>query len=155
MARQLPALVSGQRSLSRATTPNSTVARLLATVAPDVIRAAERLATQQLQAREQSRSQVNITEHTEAFHLSELQIDTSVPFVRRITMRNMTAWQNSPVPQFPEPAAGSSGAGIVRKLGLIGVSSVFALGLGLIARRVGPFSGHDASIIDVTPKQKP
>ncbi len=154
MARQLPALVSGQRSLSRAAAPNSTVSRLLATVAPDVIRAAERIATQRLQAREQARPAARIPEHTEAIHLSELEIDVSVPFVRRITMRNMTAWQNGPATELPQPEAPSTGAGIGRKLGLIGVSSAFALGLGILARRVGPFSGHDGSIIDVTPNPK-
>jgi len=94
-------------------------------------------------------------DHTEALHLSEVEIDISMPFVRRITMRNMTAWQNGPAAQLPQPAEPSSGSSLGRKLGLIGVSSVLALGLGVLARRVGPFSGDDAAIIDVAGKPKP
>ena len=134
MARQLPALVSSQRSLSRA---------------------AERIATQRLQARDQTRTQAQMPDHTEAIHLSEVEIDVSVPFVRRITMRNMTAWQNGPLQPIEQPAERAQSSRLGRKLGLLGVSSMLALGLGLLARRVGPLSGHGASIIDVAGKPKP
>lgn len=130
------------------------MSRVLASVAPDVIRAAERIATQRLQARNQAQAQPQLPDHTEALHLSEVEIDISVPFVRRITMRNVTAWQNGPAPQIEQPESRASGTGIGRKLGYLGVSSALALGLGLLARRVGPLSGHDASIIDVTGKPK-
>ena len=155
MARQLPALVSDSRSLNRIGAPTSTVSRMLATVAPDVIRAAERIATQRLQAREQSRPQAQMPDHTEAIHLSELEIDVSMPFVRRITMRNMTAWQNGPAPQTPQPELAEPSSHLGRKIGFLGVSSALVLGLGLLARRVGPFSGAGASIIDVAGKPKP
>jgi len=153
MARQLPALVPGQRSLSRVGDSHSTVGRVVAAVAPDVIRAAERIATQRLQRRERGHSSVAMLEHTEAIHLSEVEIDVSMPFVRRITMRNMTAWQNGPAQQLPAQES-RSGIGLGRKVGLIGASSVLALCLGVLARRVGPFSGQDDNIIDVSGKAK-
>lgn len=154
MARQLPALVPGQRSLSRTGDSHSTVGRMLAAVAPDVIRAAERIATQRLQRRDQERSSISMPDHTEAIHLSEVEIDVSMPFVRRITMRNMTAWQNGPASLAPAQEPRRDGIGIGRKVGLIGASSVLALCLGVLARRVGPFSSQDSHIIDVSGKAK-
>lgn len=154
MVRHLPALVPGQRSLSRVGDSNSTVGRVVAAVAPDVIRAAERIATQRLQRRERDTSSVAMPEHTEAIHLSEVEIDVSMPFVRRITMRTMTAWQNGPATPAPAPEQRQSGIGLGRKVGLIGASSVLALCLGVLARRVGPFSDQDSNIIDVSGKAK-
>ena len=155
MARQLPALVPGQRSITRATAPGSTTSRVLAAVAPDVIRAAERIATQRLQARDRAPVASTIPNHTEAIHLSEVEVDISVPFVRRITMRKMTAWQNSPTEPVVVPAEKRSGSRIGRKIGLIGASSLLALGVGVLARRVGPLSSPVDTIIDVAGRPKP
>lgn len=154
MARQLPAVIENQRALSQAVDSRSTVGRMIAAAAPDIIRAAERIATQRLQRRERTPPAAVLPEHTEAMHLSEVEIDVSVPFVRRVTMRNMTAWQNGPATpaQAPEPRAG--GIGLARKIGLIGASSALALGIGVLARRVGPFSGQDDNIIDVSGSAK-
>jgi hypothetical protein len=148
MARQLPALVSDQRSIARAGQPPSTVGRAIAALAPDVIRVAERLATQRLQQRRELNQAAQQANHTEALHLSEVEIDISMPFVRRVTMRNLTAWQNIPqivVQPRPEPAPSKR----LRNAGLLGASGVLAVCAGLLARRVGPFAGGRQHIIDV------
>jgi hypothetical protein len=154
MARQLPALVSDQRSISRTTQPPSTVSRALAAFAPDVIRVAERLAAERLQQRREMSQPVGVTQHTEAMHLSEVEIDVSMPFVRRVTMRNLTAWQNIPqttIQQQREPAASKR----LRNAGLVGASGVLALCAGLLVRRVGPFAVGRERIIDVPGRPRP
>ena len=128
---------------------------MLAAVAPDVIRAAERIATQRLQARDWAPAVSAMPNHTEAVHLSEVEVDISVPFVRRITMRKMTAWQNGPAEQVVIPAPKRSRSRIGRKIGLIGASSLLALGVGILARRVGPLSSPVDTIIDVAGRPKP
>lgn len=154
MARQLPALVPDQRSLSRIEESNSAVSKLLAAIAPDLVRAAERLATQRIQRRDTRRSAGIVPDRSEAVHLSEVEIDVSVPFVRRITMRNMTAWQTGPAPEPEKTEQSTSGMGIGRKIGVLGASSVLALCLGVLARRIAPF-GDDDRVIDVVGKPKP
>ncbi|MEZ4524066.1 MAG: hypothetical protein R3A46_20905 [Thermomicrobiales bacterium] len=154
MARQLPAIIPSQRSLSRVEGTTSTVSRVLAAVAPDLIRAAERLATNRKRTREQAITNQPLPEHTEAIHVSEVEIDIAMPFVRKVTMRNMTAWQNGPAVAPQEAKSSRSGLGIGRKIGLIGASSVIALCLGVIARRISPFSDQDGRVIDVVGKPK-
>ncbi|CAN5778542.1 hypothetical protein BH23CHL2_BH23CHL2_05070 [soil metagenome] len=154
MARQLPAVISGQRSLSHIEGSPSTVSRALASIAPDIIRAAGRIANQRLQSRGHAHSRPDMSDHTKAVHLSEIEIDVAMPFVRRITMRNLTAWQNAPMHQIENPKPEKSGIGLGRKVGLLGASSVLALCLGVLARRIGPFSNPRESIIDVVGKPK-
>ncbi len=154
MARQLPAVITDQRSsISNVSVP-STTARVLAAVAPDVIRMAERAATARLAQRQQSKDSVQIPDHTEAFHMSEVQIDTSIPFVRRVTMRKLTAWNNNPVaiemvqPDLPAPPPRKR----LRKAGLVGASGLIVFCAGMMARRLVPFPGNRETIIDVSGK---
>ncbi len=149
MARQLPARIPERRPATGGAESASSVARLIAAVAPDMIRIVERAATQRLAQRQRAgEAATRLPDHTEAIHLSEVQIDVSMPFVRRITMRNMTAWQNGPAPVVSvEPERRSSNK--LGKAGLLGASGVIALVAGLMMRRVGPFSANRKSIIDV------
>jgi hypothetical protein len=150
MSRQLPVLIPDRRPAARAVETPSTVARVIAAVAPDVIRLAERAATQRLAQRQRLHEPAaRMPDHTEAIHVSEVEIDVAMPFVRRITMRNMTAWQNGPAPVevvLPERRSGSK----LGKAGLLGASGVIALVAGLMVRRVGPFAANRKSIIDVS-----
>ncbi|HLT20431.1 MAG TPA: hypothetical protein VKZ96_13300 [Thermomicrobiales bacterium] len=155
MGRQLPAIVQDTRQIARVADSPSTVARVVAAVAPDVIRLAERAATERLARGRRKPEPPAGANYTEAIHLSEVEIDIAMPFVRRITMRNLTAWQNSPVEVAPvEPAEQRSG-GKLRKAGLLGASGMIALAAGMMMRRIGPFASGRQTIIDVPGRAKP
>ena len=155
MSRQLPVLARDQRSIARVGRSQSHVGRVLAALAPDILRIAERVATQRLEARRNRIAEpVATPNQSESFHLSEVEIDVAVPFVRRITMRNLTAWQNDAPTDAIDPQQ-PKGSGVGRKLGMLGISSLLTLGVGVLARRVGPFSGQSNTIIDINRESNP
>jgi hypothetical protein len=154
MGRQLPALVQDKRQIARAADAPSTVARVVAAVAPDVIRLAERAASERLTRRRAQEAPASAN-YTEAIHLSEVEIDIAMPFVRRVTMRNRTAWQNSPVEVAPAEPAERRAGGRLRKAGLLGASGMIAVVAGMMMRRLGPFASGRQTIIDVAGRPKP
>ena len=161
MPKDLPVPIGGsKKSLSLPTpTSNSAVTRVAAAMAPELIRVAERVATQQLQQRNQRREieakQVN---PAEAMHMSEVEIDFSLPFVRKLTMRKATAWTTTPS-QAPvtliqqAPSKPGKGSRRLRQVGMISFG-IMALTAGLLARRINPLGLGRKRIIDVTGKTR-
>lgn len=146
MSRQLPIPLrneSAGRSLAvpeqRATT-QSPLVRLAIALAPDILRAAEQVVLQR--AATPARSEPARQTHSHSVQISEVEVDTSLPFVRRVTVRSASSWTSSPVEQ-PEPAAAPSG---LRRTGRwLGFSGAAAVVAALMVRRYMPGS----RVIDV------
>lgn len=120
-------------------------------LAPDLLRVAERVAVDRLQSRHQRRES-EVQPHAqpvEGVQLSEVQIDVSFPFVQRVTMRNATAWSHVPGSLNSGDTTERSGKKL-RRLGLIGTSGALALIVTLLARRIGPFATTRDQIIDIS-----
>jgi hypothetical protein len=149
MSRQLPVPVrneSGGRSLvvpGQQPSTSSSLARMAISLAPDVLRAAERLIFKQSR-QPVSRGEFSQGMHGHSVHLSEVEFDTSIPFVRKVTVRNASSWSTFPIAIQPEPAPRRS------RGRLIGVSSAIALVAALMLRRAIP----GGRIIDVPGRQR-
>lgn len=147
MSRQLPvpfrnepngrslAIPDGQSAAS------SPLVRLAIALTPDVLRAAERVVTRRGE-RPYPQQHSNQALPSRSIQLSEVEIDLATPFVRRVTIRNATAWSTFPV----EPIANRSG---LRRAGrMIGMSGALALVAGVMVRRMMP-DGRE-KIIDIS-----
>ncbi len=151
MSRQLPVPLRNEpngRALavpSQRSTASSQLVKLVVALTPDIVRAAERAVLRRAERHPAIHSEQRAP--SRSIHLSEVEIDLDMPFVRRVVVRNATAW--STFPAEPEPA-GRSG---VRRVGrFIGMSGALALVAGLMARRVMP--GGWGRVIDVEGRAK-
>ena len=138
-----------------AITPSATasaLARFAIAAAPDILRTAERFASQRAQ---QNRVTVSEPLHPriESLQLSEVEIDFSVPFVRKLTMRNATAWAVSPPAPVAPPDPVKRGPNL-KTVGLVGIGSAAALAAGLLAHYADQRFGARERIIDVPGRRK-
>jgi hypothetical protein len=149
MSQQLPVPLRNQpreQSLAipgQQSSTSSTLARLAISLAPQVLRTVEQVLLKRSQqpAPRQSTSGM----HGHSVRLSEVEIDTSIPFIRRVTVRNATSWSTLPVPQ-PLPIEDSG-----RSRGrLIGISGAVIVLAAVMARKVIP----TGRIIDIQGRQR-
>ena len=147
MSRQLPVPVRDQtqdRALSaQQSSASSSLARLAISLAPDILRATERIVLKRDQPA--ARSQQRQGMHGHSIQMSEVDIDTTIPFVRRITVRNASSWSTFPLHQ-PEPIVESKHS----NLKLLGLSSAAALIAAVMVRRAIP----GGRVIDVQGRQR-
>ncbi|MFW6075220.1 MAG: hypothetical protein ACOC9Y_06475 [Chloroflexota bacterium] len=149
MNRQLPVPRQENGGLIPRSMPSrSSLSQFALALAPDILRVAERLASNRSQNRAIQKELPVQRDSVQGIHLSEVEIDMSVPFVRKITMRNATAWSRSPylsaLPPPPSPKRGR-----LRRIGILGASSALAIVAGIVTRRVGPLAQRKDQIIDV------
>ncbi len=152
MSQQLPVPVRNQSRNTALAVPStsgsvsSSIARLAISLAPDILRATEKVlldrSRQEVPPRQQ---EVQQRFHTHAVQLSEVEISTSLPFVRQVTVRNATSWTSLPViePEPVEPAKRSRGR-------LLGISGAVALVAAVMVRKAIP----SGKVIDVPGRQR-
>lgn len=151
MARQLPALPNSEPDSRALATPSqrqgiahSPIARLAVALAPDVLRAAERVVLRRAERRSVPTSIPD--QPAQSIQVSEVEINFDMPFVRRVVVRNASAW--STVPAEPAPSRSS-----LRRAGrVIGMSGALALVAGVAVRRLGP-AGR-GRIIDIQSRRR-
>ena len=157
MSRQLPVPIRPARAETRAGKPEvivldsrpdasrgtSALGKLLLSLTPDLIRVVDRALSQRNEARP---AMPVVRQDARAYrsgvHLSEVEYDTSLPFLRKVTVRKASAWA-SDMP-FIEPAVETPGrrGGTLRRAGILSVGGAFALAaLGLLANRAGNIPG--------------
>lgn len=151
MSRQLPAPFRNEQNNRSLVVPGgkdvagSALVRLAVALTPDALRAAERLVARR--AARQYPQQTVQSMPSRSVQLSEVEIDLEMPFVRRVIVRNATAWSTFPV-EVPPARSGLRRAGR-----LIGMSGALALVAGVMLRRMMP-SGR-GRIIDIdTPRSR-
>lgn len=147
MSRQLPVPFRNEPNGRSLAIPygqgaaSSPLVRLAVALTPDVLRAAERVVTRRAE-RQYPQQHAGQMPASRSVQLSEVEIDLATPFVRRVTIRNATAWSTFPV----EVPPGRSG---LRRVGrAIGMSGALALVAGVMVRRMMP-DGRD-KIIDIS-----
>lgn len=149
MSRQLPVPArneGNERALAvrrQQGLASSPLARLAISLAPDLLRAAEQIIIKR--AEQPSRQQTVHGMQGQSVQLSEVEIDTSIPFVRRVTLRSATSWSTFPT---VEPETIHSGR--LRKGSLIGMSGAAAVVAAVMVRRLMP----GGRIIDVDGRQR-
>jgi hypothetical protein len=158
MSRQLPVPLRPGRSEPRAERPevivlesrsnaargSSAFGKLLLSLTPDLIRVVEQSLAQRSEREKRSASQItplvqqDMRTYRGGIQLSEVEYDTSLPFLRKVTVRKASAWtSDSPfVAPVAEPAPRGRG-GSLRWAGLASVGGAVALAaLGLLANRI-------------------
>ena len=157
MSRQLPVPLRPGRTEPRVERPevivvdprsagsrtSSAFGRLLLSLTPDLIRVVERSLAQRSDPRSVAPA---VREDARAYrggvHLSEVEYDTRLPFLRKVTVRKASAW-TSDLP-FTEQSSVDTGrrSGKLRIAGILSVGGAFALAaVGLIANRAGSIPG--------------
>ena len=157
MSRQLPVPLRPGRIQPRVERPEvivldarsagsrgtSALGRLLVSLTPDLIRAVERSLAQRNESRPVTPAiRQNARAYRGGVHLSEVEYDMRLPFLRKVTVRTASAW-TSDLP-FVEPASETANrrGGKLRRAGLLSVGGAFALAaLGLLANRAGNIPG--------------
>ena len=156
MSRQLPVPLRPGRTNPRVERPevivldsrstdsrgSSAFGRLLLSLTPDLIRAVERSLSQRNSSRSVAPAvRRDARAYRGGVQLSEIEYDTSLPFLRKVTVRKASAW-TSDLP-FTEQAPVAPGRrGTLRRAGLLSVGGAFALAaVGLIANRAGSIPG--------------
>jgi hypothetical protein len=149
MSQQLPVPLRNEpreRSLAipgRQSSASSTLAQLAVSLAPQVLRTVEQVILKRNQ--QPARRQSTGGSQGHSVHLSEIEIDTSIPFVRRVTVRNATSWSTLPAPQtHPIEVSGRS------RGRLIGISGAVVVLAAVMARKVIP----TGRIIDIQGRQR-
>jgi hypothetical protein len=156
MSRQLPVPVRPGQTEPRADRPEVIVVdsraagshgasgfgRLLVSLTPDLIRVVERSLAQRNEARPVApATRVDTRAYRGGVQLSEVEYDTRLPFLRKVTVRKASAW-TSDLP-FVEPASEAPARrGRLRMAGFLSLGGAFALAaLGLLAKRAGSIPG--------------
>ncbi len=125
---------------SRGTAP---LGRLLVSLTPDLIRAVERSLAQRTESRPAAPVvRQDARAYRSGVQLSEVEYDTRLPFLRKVTVRKASAW-TSDLP-FVQPASETPDrrGGKLRRAGMLSVGGAFALAaLGLLASRAGSIPG--------------
>jgi len=135
----------------------STLARIAIAAAPEILRVAEQLAQQRTQQRKVEATPSAPSARTvESIQLSEVVIDFTVPFVRKITMRNASAWSVTPPAGAPllSVVLPDKRGTRMKRVGLVGISGAAALAAGLIAHYADQRIGGRGRIIDVTGRRR-
>jgi len=122
---------------------SSTLGRLLVSLTPDLVRAVERSLAQ----RSETRSAAPLVRpdaraYRGGIQLSEVEYDTRLPFLRKVTVRKASAWMSDT--PFVQPVVDAPGrrGGKLRRAGMLSVGGAFALAaLGLLANRAGSVPG--------------
>lgn len=147
MSRQLPVPFRNEQHNRSLAVPggkdsgNSPLVRLAIALTPDALRAAERLVTRRATRQYPQQEHTGRMTPSRSIQLSEVEIDLDMPFVRRIIVRNATAWSTFPA------AAPPARSGLRRAGRVIGMSGALALVAGVMLRRMLP-DGRD-KIIDI------
>jgi hypothetical protein len=118
--------------------PLGALARLALHLTPDVIQALERsLAQRRPEApRAAAVAQPDLRVVTDAIQYSEIEYDTRVPLMRKVTVRTATSWTTSAPALVPR--ADDLGGSRLRRAGAVGIGGAVALAaLGLLANRGG------------------
>lgn len=148
MSQQLPVPVGNPSRLAlpaQSSTLSSSLARMAIALAPDILRATEQVLTDRNQPAVPARQPVQLFQ-SQAVQLSEVEINTSLPFVRRVTVRNATSWTTTPVFE-PTPVVETR-----RSRGRwIGISGALALLAAVAVSKAIPATGR---IIDVPGRQR-
>lgn len=157
MARQVPAQLRSGQSLSLPDRPDvvvlesrpdrsgapSAVGRALVSLTPDLIRVVER----SLANRKDARHVAPVTPqdaraYRSGIQLSEVEYDTRLPFLRKVTVRKANAWTSDLPFDLPPVEPASRRGGRFWTAGILSVGGAFALAaLGLIANRAGSIPG--------------
>ena len=150
MSRQLPVPVSSQ-SRSNSLAPagqsgsaSSALARLAIAMAPEILKVAEHVVLKRDQPARPAQRQSNGMQG-QSFQVSEVEIDTTNPFVRRVTVRNASSWATFPAEQVAVPVEAKRSRGK-----LLGLSGAAALVAAVMVRKAIP----TGRIIDVQGKEK-
>lgn len=115
--------------------PLGTLARLAVHLTPDIIQAVERAVAQRRPTTPPAQQPVDLRVYTDAIQYSEIEYDTRVPFVRKVTVRTATSWTSSAPAMAPAEERGNAG---VRWVGVLGAGGAVALAaLGMLANRRG------------------
>jgi hypothetical protein len=118
------------------------LARLAIGLAPDVLRAIERSMAQRRDASLTSApvTRADTRSWASGFQLSEVEYDTRVPLVRKVTVRKAAAW----TADFPTPTPTRQddrrGGGRLRAAGLVSAGALGVAVVSLIVRGVGNLS---------------
>jgi hypothetical protein len=159
MSRQLPVPIRPGRTESRVERPevivldtrsdasrgSSALGRLLVSLTPDIIRAVERSLSQAQRSDMRSAAppiRPDARAYRGGIQISEVEYDTRLPFLRKVTVRKASAW-SSDTP-FVQPLLDTPGrrGGKLRRAGILSVGGAFALAaLGLLANRAGSLPG--------------
>lgn len=150
MSRQLPVPVSNQTrsdalaSSGHTGSASSALVKLAIAMAPEILKVAEQVVLKRDQPSRPAQRQSQAT-HGQSFQISEVEIDTSIPFVRRVTVRNASSWSTFPTEpeDFTSEARRSRGK-------LLGLSGAAALVAAVMVRKAIP----TGRIIDVQGKEK-
>jgi hypothetical protein len=149
MSQQLPVPLRNQpreRSLAipgQQSSTSSTLARLAISLAPHVLRSAEQVILKRNQ--QPAPRQTASSMHGQSVRLSEVEIDTSIPFIRRVTVRSASSWSTLPTaPPLPIEDGGRS------RGRLIGISGAVIVLAAVMARKVIP----TGRIIDIQGRQR-
>ena len=151
MSRQLPVPLRDEPNGRALAIPeqqrpeSSPLVRLAVAVAPDVLRAAERLVTRR--AVDQQPRQPAKSMPARGFQISEVEIDFDMPFVRRVVVRNANAWSS-----FPDEPVVQERSSLRRAGQVIGMSGALALVAGIVVRRMLP--GERGRVIDVEGRRR-
>lgn len=151
MSRQLPVPFRNNpdsRSLAihgAQSVANSPLVRLAIAFTPDALRAADRILVRRAE-RQSPQQRADQTLPSRSIQLSEVEVDFAMPFVRRVTIRNATAWSTFPI-EAPPSRSGLRKAGRV-----IGMSGALALVAGVMVRRLMPAAQN--KIIDISSRRE-
>jgi hypothetical protein len=157
MSRQLPVPLRPGRTEPRVERPevivldsrsgssggSSAFGRLLLSLTPDLIRVVEHSLSQRNASRSAAPAvRQDLRAYRGGVQLSEVEYDTTLPFLRKVTVRKASAW-TSDLPFFePVAATSSRRGGKLRWAGVLSVGGAFALAaVGLLANRVGNIPG--------------
>lgn len=119
-------------------------ARLLVSLTPDLIRVVERSLAQRQRNVARPSAPIPRTD-TRAYRggvqLSEIEYDTRLPFLRKVTVRKASVWTNDlPFVDLTEPPTANRD-GKLRTAGLLSVGGALALAAaGVLANRLGAIS---------------
>ena len=157
MSRQLPVPLRPGRTESRVERPevivldtrsggsrgSSTLGRLLVSLTPDIVRAVERSLIQRSDMRSAAPLvRPDARAYRGGIQISEVEYDTRLPFLRKVTVRKASAWTSDLPFVEPAPEVSTRRGGKLRRAGILSVGGAFALAaLGLLANRAGSLPG--------------
>lgn len=123
--------------------------RLAMGLAPDILRLIERstMRKPEIAPRQADILLLDRRKYTSGFQLSEIEVDTRVPFVRKVTVRKSSAWTSDlpAIETLPvtEPRRGRLAR--VGRVGLVSVGGAIAVAtVGLLARGSGNLVGSES-----------
>ncbi len=160
MPRQLPA-PEGQTITDLAVPGPSTLAstatvasRLAIAAAPQILSIVERLATERQKNRQQKQSGMIPDAPDEAVHLSEVEVDLSFPFVKKVTVRKATAWSKSASPPEIVIRQTSNQSSKLRRIGWLGIGAAGAALASAVAIKGSSLISPRRHVIEISGRQR-